>query len=125
MLFRSDQLRQLDVRVHAVPSAEAAVDALAGGLGVHGMVSDVRLGQGASGIVLARTVRARWPALPVLLMSGEMPELAPGTTQQGTNPADSLPPAREPGSADPQFLQKPFALAQLLAWLRALPVSSM
>ncbi len=31
---------------------------------------------------------------------------------------------RAPGGAQPQFLQKPFALAQLLAWLRALPVSS-
>ena len=121
----ADQLRQLEVCVHAVPSAEAAVDALAGGLGVHGMVSDVRLGQGASGIALARTVRARWPALPVLLMSGEMPELAPETTQQGTNPAEVLPFAREAGADLPQFLQKPFALAQLLAWLRALPVSSM
>ena len=119
------QLRQLDVCVHVVPSAEAAVDALAGGLGVHGMVSDIRLGQGASGIALARTVRARWPALPVLLMSGEMPALAPEASQQGTNPAEAMPPAREAGAADPQFLQKPFALAQLLAWLRALPVSSM
>ena len=120
----ADQLRQLDVCVHVVPSAEAAVDALAGGLGVHGMVSDVRLGQGASGIALARTVRARWPALPVLLMSGEMPELAPETAQ-GTNPAEVLPFAREAGADLPPFLQKPFALAQLLAWLRALPVSSM
>ena len=116
----ADQLRQLDVRVHAVPDAEAAVDALAGGLGVHGMVSDIRLGQGASGIVLARTVRLRWPALPVLLMSGEMLVLAPDA-----QPADHVAPAREPGADHPQFLQKPFALAQLLAWLRALPVSSM
>ncbi len=121
----ADQLRQLDVSVHVVASAEAAVDALAGGLGVHGMVSDVRLGQGASGIALARTVRARWPELPVLLMSGEMPELAPETAPQGTNPAESLPLARDAGADPPQFLQKPFALAQLLAWLRALPVSSM
>ncbi len=112
----AEQLRQLDVCVHVAPSAEVALDALAGGLGVHGMVSDIRLGQGASGIALARTVRARWPALPVLLMSGEMPELALDTTPQGTIPAEA---------ADPQFLQKPFALAQLLAWLRALPVSSM
>ena len=121
----ADQLRQLDVRVHAVPDAAAAVDALAGGLGVHGMVSDVRLGQGASGIVLARTVRLRWPALPVLLMSGEMPELAPDAAPQGTKPAEAVARAREPGVEPPQFLQKPFELAQLLAWLRALPVSSM
>ena len=118
----ADQLRQLDVRVHAVPSAEAAVDALAGGLGVDGMVSDIRLGQGASGIALAHTVQARWPALPVLLMSGEMPELAPGAAD--TDPAAEAAPMRVAGTAPPQFLQKPFALAQLLAWLRALPVSS-
>jgi len=116
----ADQLRQLDVCVHAVPNAEAAVDALAGGLGVHGMVSDIRLGQGASGIVLARTVRARWPALPVLLMSGELPQLTP----HGALAAEAMPRAREAPSAEPQFLQKPFALAQLLEWLRALPVAS-
>ena len=121
----AEQLRQLEVLVHVVPSAEAAVDALAGGLGVHGMVSDIRLGQGASGITLANTVRARWPTLPVLLMSGEMPALTPATTQQGTSPAEATPLARDAGSSEPQFLQKPFALAQLLAWLRALPVSSM
>jgi signal transduction histidine kinase/methyl-accepting chemotaxis protein len=120
----ADQLRQLDVRVHTVPSAEAAVDALSGGLGVHGMVSDIRLGQGASGIALARTVRARWPALPVLLMSGEMSELAPATAPHGTDPADAIAHAFDTERVQPQFLQKPFALAQLLAWLRALPVSS-
>jgi CheY-like chemotaxis protein len=121
----AEQLRQLDVQVHVASSAEAAVDALAGGLGVHGMVSDIRLGQGPSGIDLARTVHARWPALPVLLMSGELPQLAPDTTRQGTNPAEAIPLAREAGADYPQFLQKPFALAQLLEWLRALPVSSM
>jgi len=113
----AEQLRQLEVRVHEATSAEAAVDALAGGLEVHCMVSDVRLGLGASGIELARTVQARWPGLPVLLMSGEMPELATGPLRPGS--------ARQTGLAQPPFLQKPFALAQLLAWLRSLPVSSM
>jgi signal transduction histidine kinase/CheY-like chemotaxis protein/HAMP domain-containing protein len=112
----AEQLRQLEVRVQEATSAEAAIDALAGGLEVHCMVSDVRLGQGASGIELARTVQARWPGLPVLLMSGEMPELTTGPLRHG--------PARETGLAQPPFLQKPFALAQLLAWLRSLPVSS-
>ena len=120
----ADQLRQLDVRVHAVPSAEAAVDALASGLGVDGMVSDIRLGQGASGIALAHTVRARWPALPVLLMSGEMLELVPGAAQRDVESADDVSAIRVATAVQPQFLQKPFALAQLLAWLRALPVSS-
>ena len=113
----SDQLRQLDVRVHAVQSAEAAVDALAGGLAVHAMVSDIRLGQGVSGIVLARSVRARWPALPVLLMSGEVPELAIDGPAAGV-------PHDDRAAGDPPFLQKPFALAQLLDWLRAQPVSN-
>ena len=108
----AEQLRQLDVRVHPVPDAEAAIDALANGLSVHGMVSDIRLGQGADGIALARAVHARWPALPVLLMSGEMPELAAGAS------APSLPEA-----AAPEFLQKPFELSQLLKWLRAVPLS--
>ncbi|MFL6698329.1 MAG: ATP-binding protein [Vitreoscilla sp.] len=123
----AEQLRQLDVCVHVAPSAEAAVDALAGGLAVHAMVSDIRLGQGASGIELARSVQARWPALPVLLMSGELPELsagqAPGLARQEMH-EDDVRQGRDGRAAQPPFLQKPFALAQLLAWLRALPVSS-
>ncbi len=110
-----DQLSQLDVRVHALQSAEAAVDVLASGLVVHGMISDIRLGQGANGIALARTVRARWPSLPILLMSGEVPELASQARSAAMPRADSP-------TGEPQFLQKPFALAQLLGWLRALPV---
>jgi hypothetical protein len=47
-------------------------------------------------------------------MSGEVPELAGAGTQ----------PAGDALDGEPQFLQKPFALAQLLAWLRERPVSS-
>jgi signal transduction histidine kinase/CheY-like chemotaxis protein len=123
----AEQLRQLDVRVHAVASAEAAVDALAGGLRVHGLVSDIRLGQGANGIALVRTARARWPGLPALLMSGEVPELALDAARAGAAPdgaGTGIAGLREAGAGDPQFLQKPFALGQLAAWVRALPVSS-
>jgi signal transduction histidine kinase/methyl-accepting chemotaxis protein len=109
-----EQLSQLDVVVHAVPDAEAALAALAGGLAVHALVSDVRLGSGANGFALARATRARWPGLPVLLMSGEVHALGvPGVAADEGAAADA-----------PPFLQKPFALAQLLAWLRGLPVSS-
>jgi DNA-binding response OmpR family regulator len=110
-----------------VASAEAAVDALAGGLRVHGLVSDIRLGQGANGIALVRTARARWPGLPALLMSGEVPELALDAARAGAAPdgaGTGIAGLREAGAGDPQFLQKPFALGQLAAWVRALPVSS-
>jgi DNA-binding NtrC family response regulator len=82
---------------------------------VQGVLSDIRLGRGMNGLALARALHARWPGLPVLLMSGEVPELGPaaGTEAAGERPA-----------GEPQFLQKPFALPQLLAWLRGLPVSS-
>ena len=119
-----DQLHRLDVHVHAVADAEAAIQALAGGLRVHGLVSDIRLGQGINGIALVRSARARWPDLPVLLMSGEVPELAIDAgrpTGPTADAATGLAGLRENGAGDPQFLQKPFALGQLAAWVKALP----
>ncbi|WP_284618911.1 hybrid sensor histidine kinase/response regulator [Aquabacterium humicola] len=62
------------------------------------VLSDICLGRGQDGLQLARTLRRRWPALPVILMSGMAPEMLgqPTTWLQ-----------------DFGFLQKPFALQAL------------
>ncbi|MFL6627032.1 MAG: ATP-binding protein [Vitreoscilla sp.] len=120
----AEQLRQLGVQVHAATNAEDAMAALAGGLHVHGLVSDIRLGQGANGIALVRMVRARWPGLPVLLMSGEVPELAVDAARDGADgPGTGIEGLRDSDAGAPHFLQKPFPLSQLAAWVRMLQVT--
>jgi len=106
----SEQLRQLGVGTHAVGDAESALAALAGGLRVQGVLTDVRLGTGANGLQLARAIRARWPGLHVLLMSGELPEFEGRDPVAANLDDDSVP-----------FLQKPFTIAQVIPWLQALP----
>lgn len=63
-------LRGLGYRVVEAPSAEAA-EALAhaGGVEIHMLVTDVVMG-GASGPALAARLRAEWPHLPVLYITG-------------------------------------------------------
>ena len=55
------------------------------------IVSDVNLGPGMDGFALTTALRCRWPAVPLLMMSG-----------RGTNFA-----ARQSGKAE-RFLSKPF-----------------
>ena len=57
------------------------------------IVSDINLGPGMDGFALAATLRCRWPAVPVLMMSG-----------RGTNFA-----GRQSDKAE-RFLLKPFLL---------------
>jgi DNA-binding response OmpR family regulator len=61
--------------------------------------------QGMSGIVLARQLSARWPGLPVLLMSGCPDEAA---AEEGT-PAGNQ-----------HFIAKPFGAKELAAAVGAL-----
>jgi CheY-like chemotaxis protein len=79
-------------------------------LRVQGVLTDVRLGTGANGLQLARAIRARWPGLHVLLMSGELPEFEGRDPVAANLDDDSVP-----------FLQKPFTIAQVIPWLQALP----
>jgi two-component system cell cycle sensor histidine kinase/response regulator CckA len=62
-------LARAGYRVVAAESAEAALHLLAGADPPAALVSDVAM-PGMDGLALARRVRARWPALPVLLLSG-------------------------------------------------------
>jgi len=62
-------LRRAGHQVVTADSAEAALDLLASGQAPAILVSDVAM-PGIDGVELARRCRARWPHLPVLLLSG-------------------------------------------------------
>lgn len=98
----SDMLARQGVLVTAVASAEQGLARLARGDEVDLLLSDVCLGAGMDGLRFARTVRERWPSLPVGLMSGLSPEMLPQAGAWDT----TLP-----------FLQKPFEADVLAAWL--------
>jgi PAS domain S-box-containing protein len=64
----SEMLAHLGWRVTRVASAEAALNAKLDGVGL--VFSDVMMPGGKNGIELARLLRARHPALPIVLASG-------------------------------------------------------
>ena len=97
-----DVLTKAEADVQAVPSAEDALAALQEAAAPSLLLSDICLGPGLDGLRLARHVRERWPALPVVLMSGLSPELF----AQRSEWAGEFP-----------FLQKPFAGPLLIASL--------
>ena len=91
-------MQELGATVHAAASAPAALallDELGGPPDV--VVSDVAM-PGGSGVELAATLAARWPELPVVLMSGHADPIANGE-----------------GRA---FLRKPFSIDELTEVLR-------
>jgi signal transduction histidine kinase/CheY-like chemotaxis protein len=92
-------LEDLGYEVEEVPSAEAALALLEGGTEVDLLVTD-HLMPGISGADLARRVRASWPGLPILIVSGYAEE-------------DGIAP-------DLPRLAKPFRAAELAASLDAL-----
>jgi len=63
-------LRQAGFTVRVADSGDAALALLDGGLQVDVVFSDIVMPGGISGIDLARAVRRRWPALPVVLATG-------------------------------------------------------
>jgi CheY-like chemotaxis protein len=56
--------------VKASPSASAALDLLKGNRDFDIIISDIAMEEGISGLELARHVRAMWPRLPIVLMTG-------------------------------------------------------
>lgn len=98
----ADMLEQLGYRVRQAESGEAALALVAGGLFPSLLVTD-HLMPGMSGVDLARTLRARLPDLPTLIVSGyaEAEGIAP----------------------DLPRLTKPFRSAELAAGIDALSVS--
>jgi len=89
--------------VRAADSAEAALDLIAEGFTPRAVISDVAM-PGLDGVALARKLRERWPALPVLLVSG----YAPAACE-----ADF-------GAERLAFLAKPYAPTELSAAVGAL-----
>ncbi len=65
----ADMLAELGFKVHPAESAAAALAALEAGL-VPDVVMTDHLMPGMTGAELARAVRARWPAVKLLLVSG-------------------------------------------------------
>ena len=63
-------LRQAGFTVRVAESGDAALALLDGGLQVDVVFSDIVMPGGISGIDLARAIRRRWPALPVVLATG-------------------------------------------------------
>jgi DNA-binding NtrC family response regulator len=94
-----DLLQRAGAAAQGVRSAEVALQALQAAPALPQLVlSDICLGRGQDGLGLARPLRQRWPALPVILMSGLAPEML-------GQPTDWL--------RDFGFLQKPFAMRTL------------
>jgi len=88
-------LTELGLDVHVAPGAGAALDRLAELDGAVDVVLSDESMPDRSGVELAADVRARWPSLPVVLMSGN--------AQDGGQPA---------GVA--AYLDKPFTLGEML-----------
>ncbi len=64
------QLRDFGFGARLAHSAAAALDLLESGARVDAIVSDILLAEGMNGLQFARTVRASWPTLPVLMVTG-------------------------------------------------------
>ena len=92
-------LTALGFSVTHVASAEAALGALADGRKVDAVLSDIMMPGGVSGVQLAREMRRRHAALPIILTTGYVEAAA--------------------GVADGEFalLPKPFTLEALAAAL--------
>jgi two-component system cell cycle sensor histidine kinase/response regulator CckA len=88
--------------VLAADCAEAALEMIESGAAPALLVSDVAM-PGIDGLELARRLRARWPGLPVLLLSGYAARMLDGTLS-----LDGL-----------RFLAKPFGSAEFLAAVAA------
>lgn len=103
--FAKQTLEELGYRTTFAPDAETALAALENGAdGFDVVFSDVVM-PGMNGIDLARTIRARYPHLPVILTSGYSHVLA-----------------RE-GSAGFELLRKPYSMEELSRALQAATTS--
>jgi CheY-like chemotaxis protein len=96
----AEELRSADFQVIEAGGADEALVVLRSGAVIDAMVSDVRMAGGLDGVALSAIVRRDFPAIRIVLASGDLP-----------NAAD-LP-------VDGTFI-KPVRPARLIAYLRSL-----
>ena len=97
-----EQLHQLGWLTLETPSGEEALQLLEASLDIALLISDLMLPGALSGADVIHTARRRFPALPVLLISGQ-----------------DLRPAQNPALPEVEWLRKPFTRAQLAQALSA------
>ena len=67
----ADMLREFDLRIEQVASAEAAIDHLCERSGdITVLVADVRLSGAMTGVALAHRVSVLWPSISLIVTSG-------------------------------------------------------
>jgi two-component system OmpR family response regulator len=98
-----EALRLAGLETERHTSAEAALESL-GQQRPRAVVTDINLGSGMDGVTLGRVVRARYPEVPFVYISGRYSELRGLTGQE-------------------RFLLKPFSASLLLRALRELDVA--
>ena len=91
-----EQLHQLGYLTLEAETGEQALDMLASSAEIHMLISDLMLPGGLSGAEVIHHARQHWPALPLLLISGQ-----------------DLRPADNPALPEVELLHKPFTRAQL------------
>jgi signal transduction histidine kinase/CheY-like chemotaxis protein len=91
-----EQLHQLGYLTLEAETGEQALDMLASSAEIDMLISDLMLPGGLSGAEVIHYARQHWPALPLLLISGQ-----------------DLRPADNPALPDVELLHKPFTRAQL------------
>lgn len=99
----AEVLLEIGLKVTEAPDAEHALAMTANEDPPTLVVTDVNLGPGMNGFELVIAARHRWPAVPVLMISGLASNFV----------------GRQPGIAD-RFLRKPFPCSSLLHEVRAL-----
>jgi DNA-binding response OmpR family regulator len=98
-----EALRQAGFNAERHANAESALESM-GESQPKAVVTDINLGSGMDGVALGRTLRSRFPDVPVVYISGRYSELRGLTAQE-------------------RFLLKPFSPAVLLRALQDLNVA--
>jgi CheY-like chemotaxis protein len=71
----SDELISAGFRVIQAASADEALRVLQGGVAIDLVLTDVRMPGTLDGVELARRVRAAWPRLKIIMVSGDLPSV--------------------------------------------------
>ena len=71
----SDELISAGFRVIQAANADEALRVLQGGVAIDLVLTDVRMPGVLDGVDLARRVRATWPRLKIIMVSGDLPAI--------------------------------------------------